>query len=290
MRLYDYINWDPAPDPPPVIVNATEVASVFKPGEIEGVKLWEAFSLIRPPWEDAWFEYAAWMSDGGGLAFHVATRPTNPVELHTLARQFREETGVRAPKEFVAAGLKASHVVMAGLVVVKTTSRETMSPLEENASVVLLLNGRGELLENGVISAVMDERAKQMKEVFPMMIGALLYTLALLNCKNVTTVDHTVPEKVAKARIKRGQPPGVTYKTLAITLPGTKQPVRLTEATGGTAKGRHIVRGHFAHYGEHNKLFGRLTGTFYHPMHVRGRNKERKIVKDYSVREKPSTP
>lgn len=115
------------------------------------------------------------------------------------------------------------------------------------------------------------------------MLRTLVHTLALLNCKNVTTVENHVPPKVAKARIRRGKPPGVTYKTLVVTLPGTKTTIPIRNRGTGVQKGRHIVRGHFAHYGEHNKLFGRLTGSFYHPMHVRGRNKKRVILKDYEL-------
>jgi hypothetical protein len=35
-------------------------------------------------------------------------------------------------------------------------------------------------------------------------------------------------------------------------------------------KALHIARGHFAHYTEDRPLFGKYTGTFWRPAHVRG--------------------
>jgi hypothetical protein len=54
-------------------------------------------------------------------------------------------------------------------------------------------------------------------------------------------------------------------------------------------KGEELRRGaallvrHFAHYTEEAPLFGKYTGTFYIPMHVRGRAEQGAVVKDYRV-------
>ena len=42
------------------------------------------------------------------------------------------------------------------------------------------------------------------------------FAVSLLACKNVETVEHTTPAKVAKKRLKNGKEPGVTYHTLLI--------------------------------------------------------------------------
>jgi hypothetical protein len=48
-------------------------------------------------------------------------------------------------------------------------------------------------------------------------------------------------------------------------------------------RGLHIVRGHFSTYTEDAPLFGRITGTFWIPAHVRGTASEGLISSEYRV-------
>lgn len=110
-----------------------------------------------------------------------------------------------------------------------------------------------------------------------------LLAISFTNCKNVKLQDHPVPPKVAKKRIANGKPPGVTYKTLVID---PMKEVLKTEGkieTNGLKKALHICRGHFATYTENKPLFGRVTGTFWKPMHVKGNKNHGEVKKDYRI-------
>jgi hypothetical protein len=119
------------------------------------------------------------------------------------------------------------------------------------------------------------------------MNGGLLpvyYAISLLHCKNVGIATTAVPEKVRQKRLKAGREPGVSFKTLVI------EPLRAQarrEASGGEASSKramHIARGSFATYTEEKPLFGRVTGTFWRPAHVRGGRRDARTEKEYEIR------
>lgn len=120
----------------------------------------------------------------------------------------------------------------------------------------------------------------------PLLMPALL-AISFLHCQNVTLVNNEPPEKLNRARVKRGKKPLIRYHTLEI------EPMRqVLRAEGqiektGLKKALHICRGHFAHYGDsygRGKLFGKLEGCYWMPATVKGTPKEGIVVKDYNVR------
>lgn len=127
-----------------------------------------------------------------------------------------------------------------------------------------------------------------------------LYALSLLNCRNVVEERHAPPPKLAKARMRRKGRGLVTYRTLAVEVPGKRgvPPQRIAIGAGDGATAAHLVRGHPAHYGDccpgaHEPaglLFGRLTGVFYVPDHARGHEENGVVVKDYRLRGERSGP
>lgn len=123
-------------------------------------------------------------------------------------------------------------------------------------------------------------------EISPHCYPALL-GLSFLHCKNVTRIVHR-PEAwhVRGFRKRHGRSP-VSYYTLNIEP--MKEVLRREghSETVGIAKALHICRGHFANYDE-KPLFGKYTGTFWKPAHVRGSLKHGAVVKDYAVKA-PST-
>lgn len=99
--------------------------------------------------------------------------------------------------------------------------------------------------------------------------------LNIISCKNIKTVKHTRNIKV-KAR-KQGAL--VEYYTLQIKNFSSKG-----ESESGKWHNRiHLVRGHMKEYTADKPLFGRITGRFWCPPHVRGQNKGGIIFKDYEV-------
>lgn len=115
---------------------------------------------------------------------------------------------------------------------------------------------------------------------------AALDTLKMLGCKNVFLSPRDNDQKQARIARKRHGPSstGYRYHVLTVRPPGAK-----SDSPGidiGTMP-RHVCRGHFNEYGpEFGKglLFGRLSGRFFIPPHVRGDKKNGIVEKDYEVR------
>lgn len=116
-------------------------------------------------------------------------------------------------------------------------------------------------------------------------IEALIPTqmaLAFLHCKNVR-ISESIPKRHEQRAAKRRGDPVLTFRTLDI------EPMRKVLANqGGIArnglkKALHICRGHFATYTDDKPLFGKYSGQFWIPAHVRGTAEAGTIVKDYRV-------
>lgn len=120
-------------------------------------------------------------------------------------------------------------------------------------------------------------------------LAPALQTVAFLHCKNVELAENTATEKVQRRRRQRGRAELVSYHTLRLEVP--------RRASTGGGKGHHeaasfhIVAGHFSHYGDccptihepHGLLFGRLTGVYWHPSHVRGDREHGEVYTDFEI-------
>lgn len=116
-------------------------------------------------------------------------------------------------------------------------------------------------------------------EIFPALLA-----IQFCNCKNIKLASHAPEPKQSKAHEKRGGKPLLRYHTIEIEP--LKQVLR-TEGDvekNGLRKALHIVRGHFANYTPEKPLFGRVTGKFWIPAHVRGDASEGIVAKDYRVK------
>lgn len=112
----------------------------------------------------------------------------------------------------------------------------------------------------------------------------VFYAISLLHCRNVEVRDRPVSRQQRRMAERTGKP-AITYKELVIDA--FRKQVRYESGQSGDnqiKRALHICRGHFATYGEHNPLFGRLTGTFWRPMHVRGNKDAGEVHKTYKVK------
>lgn len=114
----------------------------------------------------------------------------------------------------------------------------------------------------------------------------LQHTIKLLNCKNITTQNNAPDEALNRARRKRGRQELFTYKTLKLSLPADKQGKRPKGEPTGEHCRIHFCRGHFKEYTADAPLFGRITGLWWWQPHVRGRNRDGIVMKDYEVKTK----
>jgi hypothetical protein len=117
-------------------------------------------------------------------------------------------------------------------------------------------------------------------EMFPFGLA-----ISFLHCKNVKVGDAgTRLKPVEQRRAERAGAPVIRFKTLEI------EPMRRVLAregqsgTTGLQRALHICRGHFATYSPERPLFGRLSGTFWVPAHVRGTAEAGMVGKDYRVK------
>ena len=114
-------------------------------------------------------------------------------------------------------------------------------------------------------------------------LSALNCVLMLLNCKNIGTEKHDPPQALNKKRIKSGKQPLFTYHTLILKPMGKEEesvPKHLWHNR------IHLQRGHFKTYSAEKPLFGHFMGRFWWQPHVRGKNRDGIVMKDYVI--KPS--
>lgn len=117
--------------------------------------------------------------------------------------------------------------------------------------------------------------------VYKEMVIALL-AICFCHCKGTVIQGERVSRQVRRAAERTGKPV-LIFHTIDI-----KPAARILQKEGhiaenGLEKALHVCRGHFAHYTAEHPLFGKYTGTFYRPMHVRGSIEKGVVIKDYRV-------
>jgi hypothetical protein len=129
-----------------------------------------------------------------------------------------------------------------------------------------------------------DEETDAMRRSYLSLMQPAFLATSFMHCRNVTQTTVTPPPKLAKAQGKRHGVPLVRYRTIDI------DPMRqVLKSEGqvhenGIKRALHICRGHFRTYTEEKPLFGKVTGTFFVPMHARGSASDGVVVQDYVVK------
>lgn len=232
---------------------------------------------LAPPWDWAWIEYpsssgnerrGAWM-----LGFDLRSKDADAEslrELHTgMIGAVLEDAARQSPGEETRWALVGFMFIDDG--------RRVLGPV---GSVIWALDEFGKELGNRWFLRPDLEWALAEEEAAMWLHAAItpaLQTIAFMHCRNVVIDRHQRPPKLAKAyRRRHGREP-LRWQTVRLELP--RQAVEGDEATRpGTGPSLHIVTGHFSHYGDccptqhepKGKLFGRLDGVYWMPMHLRG--------------------
>jgi hypothetical protein len=134
---------------------------------------------------------------------------------------------------------------------------DQMSMLQTQVSLSMGAQGREALLDD-----VRDE------------MGPLLGLLIMLNARNcVARTVVSAPQRLNKARIKRGKPPLLDHTSVDIRLSPSQERVAHAQGLTQAERRRHIVRGHF-------KI--RRTGVFWWSAHLAGKGKQ--LQHDYTLR------
>lgn len=114
-----------------------------------------------------------------------------------------------------------------------------------------------------------------------------LLALTFIHCRGVTTREQEQQLTRQRRRLieRTGEKPPTRYHVLEI------EPLKAAIAYAtdgqktGLTKALHICRGHFAVYGEDKPLFGHYVGTVWRPSHIRGRDSEHVVEKQYVIGE-----
>lgn len=111
------------------------------------------------------------------------------------------------------------------------------------------------------------------------------FATSLLHCKNIKVLDPDCHhDKINRKRRKQGKLPLFRFKTLEISPMREVLRVQGQSNEVGLKRSLHICRAHFATYTKEAPLFGKIAGTFFKPMHVKGSLKQGVVVKDYTIR------
>ncbi|MGL4612296.1 MAG: hypothetical protein ACRCYY_21905 [Trueperaceae bacterium] len=271
------------------VLDASNVAAYLDENEKYKTEGYEHKDLVAiPPWPFLWLEFKAFenvrpfIGIGDRNGNQIGILPTDSCGIFCLTRDIEEESKDKDVSEVYKFDPKIRFIVEM-FVFVEVYKRAFFVELG-TFTFVYFLDDEGKILHERMghglkLPGNYDKFFEQNGHIA--LVPLLAFTFA--NCKNVTTQDHPVPPKVAKKRIASGKHPGVTYKTLVID---PMKEVLKTEGgieTNGLKKALHICRGHFKTYTADKPLFGKVTGTFWHPMHVRGSKEHGEVKKDYKI-------
>lgn len=124
---------------------------------------------------------------------------------------------------------------------------------------------------------------EMMLDITSWMSDLAMYAFAFTHCKNVAMEEH-LPKRHEQRAAKRNGLPILKYRQIVIN-PDKPTFGSRAMATSNPENRRslHIARGHFAHYTEDRKLFGKHAGRFWIPTHVRGSADVGTVVSSYRV-------
>lgn len=134
-------------------------------------------------------------------------------------------------------------------------------------------------------SPLLDVAEKELMEsALMVMAHTALHAINFMHCKNIELIDMPISRQQRRLAERKNKPL-IQYKTLVIE-PFKKQVRNEARQTGQSEIQRalHIARGHFRTYTEEKPLFGKLSGTFWIPMHLRGNKAKGVVHKDYEVK------
>lgn len=129
--------------------------------------------------------------------------------------------------------------------------------------------------------AIASEMIKNDDAIQEGFVNPVLYGLALLNCKNVVTVERGVPPE----GIKRNRNRTWKHRHYVLQIRPMREITKIEHDGESITQdiSYHFCRGHFKTYTAEKPLFGKYVGTFRWDAHARGSIKTGIVTKDYNV-------
>lgn len=206
-----------------------------------------------PPYESIWFE---WKNEiGSDQAVFMFKDGTNHWALAFMIRPCDSISFFVLPVisgiEFDAEGIKHGDVRLAGPQSLKDMVSDVVEGVEDSCS------------RNAAVALV---------------------SCMFSHCKNVNLVER-LPKRHEQREAKRRGEQILKYHEIVIDPNRSYATNATSESTDNKpSRSLHIARGHFAHYTEDRKLFGKYAGTFWVPAHVRGRAENGVVASTYKVK------
>lgn len=115
------------------------------------------------------------------------------------------------------------------------------------------------------------------------LIQPAMLALSFLNVRNARTDEVQVDRSYKKREMRHGRATS-RYYVLTIDVLRRAVDMRANESGLSIQRALHICRGHFATYGDDHPLFGKYTGKYWIPAHIRGSAGKGVVIKDYELR------
>jgi hypothetical protein len=243
----------------------------------------DALTCAPPPFSLCWMEFQSTkLGHWGGLvaAFDMRNLPSEVPSWMSELSTARDDCGWI---------VTASFSVLASNGTLNCSSLKASIFLDKDGNALTRIRPR---LEGGVKdSSGIEQTALDAGVSAQMLIESLgwlamnIFNIAsaFMSCKNVTLIENQPPRHERRQRERERKPPLTKYYTLNIE---PMKKILRTEGKSeevGLKKALHICRGHFAHYMPDKPLFGKVSGRFWIPAHVRGSAEAGEIKKDYRV-------
>jgi hypothetical protein len=272
------------------IIIADNIAEYLATNEQQEWDLHDDFHRVTPPFENVFIEWnspdrvllpSGWQDQpmGSQIGWSLLCPPEKKTAMACIGKMFGKN--ITAPDgltdRIVIAYEKCRWIIMGDLFIFGG-----IAPcIWAGAPSWYFLEESGRIIEQ--ISIPINPGVIQAQWSVTSMINDALMTLSFMNCKNVVRTDATDTEGPSDKWLRRQKQPKLRYHVLQIDP--MKEVLRREggSESNGLKKALHICRGHFATYTEEKPLFGRSTGTFWKPAHVRGTEKAGVVVKDYAV-------
>ena len=111
----------------------------------------------------------------------------------------------------------------------------------------------------------------------------MFLALSFMHVKNREIVTNNTPDKLQKARVRRGKLPLFSYRTIVVD-PIRKMLIEQGKmGSSGIKMALHKCRGHFKEFTD-KPLFGKFKGSYWWDPHLRGRENNGVSEHDYEVR------
>lgn len=165
----------------------------------------------------------------------------------------------------------------------------TFRSLDKNTTALVpghfeLIYAEDGVLEEFVVRFLDETEGEAHSKLVTSLIATTLTGFMFSHCKNVEIVEELPPRQIRRAMQRRGEH---VVKHHEVSVLQSHNVTR--GGTGGSrsdspSRALHIARGHFATYTEDAPLFGKYTGTFWRPAHVRGKADHGTVHKNYKVK------